>query len=171
MLAPRSAGPPPLEQTEYTPPHPDLIPGFGLGPDLNTNNILWYFYNSPFNDNSSANAAFLRYITQNLVGPERDRLLFNRAVFEEELKKRYPVGVTFVVTEEPRIPGEPWVIQRQNRRYEVDEGVRRVVMEVEATYYTVGLGIRMANSLWDILNAKMVRPASPSSSSAQQSKC
>lgn len=159
MLAPKSAGVPPIEYTEFTPPDPNLIPSFGLGPDLNTNNILWYFYNSPFNDQGSVNAAYIHWVAMNIPpGPQKDRIFGNRAVFEEELQKRYPVGVSFVVTEEPKAQGEPWVIQRQNRKYEsVEGGGRRIVMEVEATYYTVGLAIRMATSLWDILNAKMVR--------------
>ncbi|KAF2744546.1 hypothetical protein M011DRAFT_376134, partial [Sporormia fimetaria CBS 119925] len=112
------------------------------------NNVLWYFMNSPFYDASSNNQALLQYASS-LPPNERTTIFNNRVAFEEALRKHYPSGRQFVVISEAKKETDPWVVQRQN--VQLDERRERVV-EVEATYYTIG-GVRwvQAPSLREVL--------------------
>jgi mediator of RNA polymerase II transcription subunit 6 len=145
-MAPRV---PPLDEIEWEDPH--VIPGLGFGPELNTQNILWYFTNSPFFDAGSNNMSLLGH-AQN--APDRDRIFGNRLAFEEALRDRYPTGFQFVVTSEPKAEGEPWVIQRQQKTRDAVSG--EIVTEIQGTYFTVGNKVFMAPSLLDIVRSRMV---------------
>lgn len=138
----------PLDEIEWYDPH--LIPTLGMGPQLNTNNILWYFANSPYFDHSSNNSALVQHAAS---APNRDAIFFNRHNFETELRERFPTGRQFVVVSEPKAEGEPWVIQKQNKSYDKD---KNIVVEAEATYYTIGTSIFKAPSLGDVMKSRLV---------------
>ena len=131
---------------------PDLIPTLSAAGKLDTNTIIWYFYNSPWFDPSSNNATLL-----NQVGgtPQQDLLFTNRKAFEERLKIDYPYGTQYVVTHEPQAEGQPWVIERQEKSIDPLTG-RTNKIEVTATYYTQGTRIVMAKSVLDVLQARML---------------
>jgi mediator of RNA polymerase II transcription subunit 6 len=143
--------PPPEDEQFYNNPlaHPPL----DLGPTLNTNNVLWYFNTSQFFDHTSNNASLIAFGSQ-LPPKERLDLFRSRTAFEDALRSRFPTGVQYVVVEEAKGPGMPWVIQRQNRY--VDSKSGKTVVDVEGTFYSVGTTFYKAASLGDIVKARLV---------------
>lgn len=133
---------------------PNLIPTLGFGPELNGQNILWYFMNSPFFDHASNNQALFLKVQSSQNMEFRNTLLFNRLAFEDHLRTQYREGVHFVVTQEPKEPGQPWVIQRQSRV--VDESTGEVRTEVQGTWFTSGTKVLMAPSLADVVRTRLV---------------
>jgi mediator of RNA polymerase II transcription subunit 6 len=127
---------------------PDGIRSLELGDTLNTNNVLWYFRLSQFFDHTSNNASLIAYGSQ-LPHNERLALFRSRTVFEDALRTRFPTGIQYVVVEEPKGPGMPWVIQRQNRK-------GQDVADVEATFYSSGTTFLKAPNLRDVLQARLV---------------
>jgi mediator of RNA polymerase II transcription subunit 6 len=139
-------------EDEFLFDRPELLPTLSAAGKLDTNTILWYFYNSPWFDPSSNNATLL-----NQVGgtPQQDLLFSNRKAFEERLRTDYRDGIQFVVTREPQAEGEPWVIERQLKTIDPATG-KTGKIEVTATYYTQGTRITMAKSVLDVLQARML---------------
>ena len=127
-----------------------------MGDSLNGDNILWYFMNSPFYDPTSNNEALFKQLAA--AGPEGQPILNNRKLFEENLKTRFPLGVQFLVVAEPQGPGQPWVIQRQYKHRPIENGrvLDKTEIEVQGTWYAVGTEIRMAPSLLDIIQQRLV---------------
>ncbi|KAF2878407.1 MED6 mediator sub complex component-domain-containing protein, partial [Massariosphaeria phaeospora] len=120
------------------------------GGTLNSDSVLWYFANSPFFDSASNNVALINQVR----GTADESILWNRTAFEEALQTRFQVGVQFIVAAEPQAPGQPWVIQRQNRWY--DENTGEIKAGLEGTYFTQGTKISMAPSLWDVLESRLL---------------
>lgn len=148
----------PLDESEWEAPH--TIAGLGFGPELNSNNILWYFMNSTFFDPMCNNKAF---VDQKMMSGQRE-VFFDRHVFEAALQKEYPTGVQYLVTAEPKEPGQPWVIQRQNRTRNTEPGTEGFKTEVQGVYYTVGTKFLMAPNLRDVVQSRLVRFYSSTSS-------
>jgi mediator of RNA polymerase II transcription subunit 6 len=123
------------------------------GGNLNSESIMWYFMSSPFFDGASNNVALF---TQLHNTPGGQAILDSRIKFQEALQTRYPLGLQFIVVEEPQGPGQGWVIQRQMKERVVEEGKERVKVEIQGTYYTVGTRILMAPSLLDVLQTRLL---------------
>jgi mediator of RNA polymerase II transcription subunit 6 len=133
--------PQPAPEDEQFFDRPDLIPTLSAAGTLNSNTILWYFYNSPWFDQGSNNNSLLRQVGGT---PQQELIFNNRLAFEERLR-----------TDEPKGDGEPWVIQRQEKR--VDENTGKTAdTVVTATYYTQGTRIVMAKSVLDVLQTRML---------------
>ena len=123
------------------------------GGNLNSESIMWYFMSSPFFDGASNNVALF---TQLRNTPGGQAILDSHVKFQEALQQRYPLGLQFIVTQEPQGPGQGWVIQRQMKERVVEEGKERVKVEIQGTYYTVGTRILMAPSLLDVLQTRLL---------------
>lgn len=150
---------------------------------LHSDNILWYFSESPFFDRTSNNAILLSQASHNA---SMAHVLHTRAAFEERLRTMQ--GLEFVVAEQPTTisadsagggnggaqPGMPgqqqqdtgvWVIRKQTRRRRTkvdfeydddDDDDDGDEITVHAEYFVVGENIYMAPTLADILAARIV---------------
>ncbi|KAF1965887.1 hypothetical protein BU23DRAFT_337327 [Bimuria novae-zelandiae CBS 107.79] len=144
--------PQPAPEDELFFDNPAVLINLSAAGKLDTNTILWYFYNSPWFDGASNNATLLKQVTGT---PQQDLLFSNRKAFEDRLRTDYSYGTQYVVTAEPQVEGQPWVIQRQEKS--IDEATGRTgKIEVTATYYTQGTRIVMAKSMLDVLQARML---------------
>ncbi|KAJ5166454.1 Mediator of RNA polymerase II transcription subunit 6 [Penicillium canariense] len=145
-----------MEEILWTsPPHVKMMGGF-----LHSNNILFYFAESPFFDPTSNNASLAIQASYNEAF--RD-FVETRAKFEARLKTMQ--GLEFVVAFDPleaaqtdgnRLLKEPsniWVIRKQNRR-------KRTGMEDEvtviSTYFVVGETIYMAPSVASVVGNRIL---------------
>ncbi|PSN60295.1 hypothetical protein BS50DRAFT_214458 [Corynespora cassiicola Philippines] len=140
---------PPLDEQEWENPHIlRELPG-GV---LTTDNLYWYFSWSPYYESTCANTALWTQIQKQ---PEGIHIMLNRQRFEELLERDYPVGLRYMIVGEPLAPGQPWVIQRQNRvrNPETDE----IEVTVEGTYYVQGIKILQAPSLLDVLQTRLLQ--------------
>ncbi|KAF2443527.1 hypothetical protein P171DRAFT_415100 [Karstenula rhodostoma CBS 690.94] len=144
--------PQPAPEDEQFFDRPDLLPTLSAAGTLNSNTILWYFYNSPWFDQGSNNNSLLRQVGGT---PQQELIFNNRLAFEERLRTDYPYGTQYVVAYEPKGDGEPWVIQRQEKSVDENTG-KTAKTEVTATYYTQGTRIVMAKSLLDVLQTRML---------------
>lgn len=141
--------PPPEDEQFFN--APQNIPGLQLGDTLNSDNVLWYFSNSQFFDHASINHAYTQWVFQTMPENERSAVLRSRKNFEQGMRM-YARGSRFVVVDEPKGPGMPWVIQKQFW----EDGQLK---EVEATYYSGGVDgttFFKAPNLRDILNSRLV---------------
>ncbi|KAL5426315.1 hypothetical protein PMIN04_002008 [Paraphaeosphaeria minitans] len=144
--------PQPAPEDEWQFDRPDLLPTLSAAGTLNTNTILWYFYNSPWFDQGSNNNSLLRQVGGT---PQQELLFNNRVAFEERMRTDYPYGTQYVVAYEPKNDGEPWVIQRQEKSVDQETG-KTAKTDVTATYYTQGTRIFMAKSLLDVLQTRLL---------------
>ncbi|KAF2118947.1 MED6 mediator sub complex component-domain-containing protein [Lophiotrema nucula] len=147
---------PPLDEIEFFIP-PEYMPREVQYP-LTNDNILTYFYQSPFMDLSSNN---LTLFNASWKEPDGERLRNNRKVFEETLKLKFGdrPGTEYWVAADPQGPGQGWVIQKQVRSNE-PEGSSKLVVRVEGTYYTVANRIYQAPSLLDVLQLRLFQVSS-----------
>ncbi|EGE00503.1 Mediator of RNA polymerase II transcription subunit 6 [Trichophyton tonsurans CBS 112818] len=145
------------EITWRSPQHVQLMGGF-----LHSNNILFYFAESPFFDSTSNNAT----LTLQAMHNENFRqFIETREAFEGRLKTMQ--GLEFVVAQDPiqeaaaavaagNAPQEPsniWVIRKQNRRRQ--PGMQEEV-QILATYFVVGDSVYMAPSLMSVVGRRML---------------
>ncbi|KAF2016539.1 hypothetical protein BU24DRAFT_451043 [Aaosphaeria arxii CBS 175.79] len=145
--------PAPDEQMFYDPDA--FYRDVNFGETINSDNVMWYFSRSPWYDQQSNNNAFILQ-TAGLDINERNAIWQNRHNFERMLSSRFPLGIQYVVTGEAQSPGQPWVIQRQNRVKEIeDDGSEVTRTYVEAVYYVVGFAIFMAPSVGDIIRSRL----------------
>jgi mediator of RNA polymerase II transcription subunit 6 len=144
------AQPVPLDETEFD--QPWLLHELPGG-NLNSDSLLWYFYNSPFFDRTSNNSALINQLRSH---PDGQAIMFSRQAFEEQLAK-YAHGVQFKVVAEPQGPGQPWVLQKQFKTVHTETG--RPITQVQATYYTQGTKIFMAPSLLDVVQLRLLTTA------------
>lgn len=144
--------PQPAPEDEQFFDRPDLLPTLSAAGTLNSNTILWYFYNSPWFDQGSNNNSLLRQVGGT---PQQELIFNNRLAFEERLRTDYPYGTQYVVAHEPKGDGEPWVIQRQEKSVDENTG-KTAKVDVTATYFTQGTRIVMAKSVLDVLQARML---------------
>ncbi|KAF2736859.1 hypothetical protein EJ04DRAFT_413594, partial [Polyplosphaeria fusca] len=115
----------------------------------------WYFMGSPFFDPQSNNLQLFNDSFH--MGQEGVAIKTDRKRFEHVLQERFRTGVQFIVTAEPQEPGQPWVIQRQNRQEVEDpDGTMRIETKIEGTFFTLGTVIRMAPSLLDIIRSNLL---------------
>ncbi|KAJ5783780.1 uncharacterized protein N7518_009457 [Penicillium psychrosexuale] len=138
-----------------SPPHVQMMGGF-----LHSNNILFYFAESPFFDATSNNASLA--IQANYNDAFR-HFVETREAFEARLKTMQ--GLEFIVSYDPlqaaaqtdtRFAHEPsniWVIRKQNRRKRsgMDDEVT-----VIATYFIVGDCIYMAPSVASVVGNRIL---------------
>ncbi|KAK6497506.1 Mediator of RNA polymerase II transcription subunit 6 [Arthrobotrys musiformis] len=110
---------------------------------LNTNNILLYFFNSPFFDRSSNNSSLFM---QTQTNPALNHLIHNRAAFEGRLKSM--IGVEFVVAAEDPANGI-WVIKKQMRRSPTEAQLLDV-------YFVVGENVFMAPTMEKVMTARLL---------------
>jgi mediator of RNA polymerase II transcription subunit 6 len=150
--AARAMVPQPAPEDEQFFDRPDLLPTLSAAGTLNSNTILWYFYNSPWFDQGSNNNSLLRQVGGT---PQQELIFHNRLAFEERLRTDYPYGTQYVVAYEPKGDGEPWVIQRQEKSVDENTG-KTAATAVTATYYTQGTRIVMAKSVLDVLQTRML---------------
>lgn len=109
------------------------------------NNFSWYFYSSPWNEPEANNTAILNAHQNDPAGRE---IIYDRKEFHQRLVGM-PYGLQFVVAGEPQGPGQPWLMQRQNR---IDGGDTYV----EGNWYNQGTALRQAPSLLDVVRSRMV---------------
>ncbi|KAK6346297.1 Mediator of RNA polymerase II transcription subunit 6 [Orbilia blumenaviensis] len=129
---------PPLDELLWRMPW--FIQNWG---QLNTNNVLLYFFNSPFFDRSSNNSSLFMQAQTNAA---LNHLIHNRVAFEGRLKSM--VGVEFVVAAED--PANAiWVIKKQMRRSPTDAQLLDV-------YFVVGENIFMAPTMQKVMTARML---------------
>ncbi|KAJ5254115.1 hypothetical protein N7524_011295 [Penicillium chrysogenum] len=138
-----------------SPPHVQMMGGF-----LHSNNILFYFAESPFFDSTSNNASLA--IQANYNDAFR-HFVETREAFEARLKTMQ--GLEFMVSYDPlqaaaqtdnRFAHEPsniWVIRKQNRRKRsgMDDEVT-----VISTYFVVGDCVYMAPSVASVVGNRIV---------------
>jgi len=139
-----------LDETEFDAPY--LLHELPGG-NLNTDSILWYFMNSPFFDAASNNTALMQQLRNH---PDGHSTLMSRRLFEEHLA-RFPAGLSYFCVAEPQGPGQPYVIQRQFKMLNQETG--RPEVQVQGTYYTDGTRIRMAPSLLDVVQLRLLTTA------------
>ncbi|EEQ32631.1 Mediator of RNA polymerase II transcription subunit 6 [Microsporum canis] len=145
------------EITWRSPQHVQLMGGF-----IHSNNVLFYFAESPFFDSTSNNAT----LTLQAMHNENFRqFIETREAFEGRLKTMQ--GLEFVVARDPieeaaaavaagNAPQEPsniWVIRKQNRRRL--PGMQEDV-QILATYFVVGDSVYMAPSLMSVVGRRML---------------
>ena len=126
--------------------------------DADCTTVLFYFATSPFFDQVSGNQSL---ITQWANTPNQNDILGTRAKFEANL--RLQRGIQYVVehdpleekvlVEGPKGPEQSnvWVIRKQNRENERDDGVTAL-----GYYYIVNTVIYQAPSVASVLNNRLV---------------
>ncbi|KAA8643220.1 hypothetical protein EYZ11_003124 [Aspergillus tanneri] len=138
-----------------SPPHVQMMGGY-----LHSNNILFYFAESPFFDATSNNASLA--IQANYIEGLR-HVVGTRDAFEERLRGMQ--GLEFVVAYDPlqaaaqsdtqfaHEPSNIWVIRKQFRRKRsgLDDEV-----DVLATYFVVGDCIYMAPSVASVVGNRIL---------------
>ncbi|KAJ5902449.1 hypothetical protein N7495_002977 [Penicillium taxi] len=138
-----------------SPPHVQMMGGY-----LHSNNILFYFAESPFFDKTSNNASLAVQANYNETFRH---FLETREAFEGRLKTMS--GLEFVVTYDPlqaaaqsdtRFAHEPsnvWVIRKQNRRKRsgIDDE-----LTVISSYFVVGDCIYMAPSVASVVGNRIL---------------
>ncbi|KAI1477940.1 MED6-domain-containing protein [Daldinia eschscholtzii] len=137
----------PLDEIQWR--HPNYAQSLG---GLHSNNILFYFAESPFFDRTSNNAVLF---TQATFNENMKFILSTREQFEGRLKQMS--GLEFIVAQEPAESGPGmgtgvWVIHKQTRRKREPEDE----IIVHAAYYVIGENVYMAPTLADILSFRMV---------------
>ncbi|OJD17544.1 hypothetical protein AJ78_02357 [Emergomyces pasteurianus Ep9510] len=173
-MAAQSAAP--LEEITWrSPHHVQMMGGF-----LHSNNILFYFAESPFFDPTSNNASLAIQASYN---DNFRPFIETREAFEGRLKTMQ--GLEFMVAHDPlqeaaaaaaaaaggkqpqRLPQEPsnvWVIRKQTRKKRTGAGAgsgSRVAgdddeIQVLATYFVVGDSVYMAPSVLKIVGSRML---------------
>ncbi|KAH9867624.1 hypothetical protein IAQ61_008218 [Plenodomus lingam] len=139
---------PPLDEQEFD--QPALIAGLP-GQNLNVgNNLFWYFTSSPWFEPQSINISVFQNVQ---LSPDGQQIMNDRALWEERLRA-VEAGTQFIVTAEPQGEGQPWVLQRQNKRHNHETG--RVETHVEGNWYTQGTRMLMAPSLLDVMQSRML---------------
>ncbi|KAL1957255.1 hypothetical protein VTO42DRAFT_6161 [Malbranchea cinnamomea] len=148
----------PLEEITWrSPQHVQAMGGF-----LHSNNILFYFAESPFFDATSNNASLA---IQAIHNENLRHFIETREAFEGRLKTMQ--GVEFVVAHDPlqelaaeiagggppREPSNVWVIRKQMRtkRPGLEDNV-----QILATYFVVGDFIYMAPSVLSVVGRRML---------------
>ncbi|CBX96829.1 hypothetical protein LEMA_P099600.1 [Plenodomus lingam JN3] len=107
---------PPLDEQEFD--QPALIAGLP-GQNLNVgNNLFWYFTSSPWFEPQSINISVFQNVQ---LSPDGQQIMNDRALWEERLRA-VEAGTQFIVTAEPQGEGQPWVLQRQNKRHNHETG-------------------------------------------------
>lgn len=138
-----------------SPPHVQMMGGY-----LHSNNILFYFAESPFFDPTSNNASLAIQANYNEAFRH---FVETREAFEDRLKTMS--GLEFIVSYDPlqaaaqsdtRFAHEPsnvWVIRKQNRRKRngMDDEVT-----VISTYFVVGDCIYMAPSVASVVGNRIL---------------
>ncbi|KAK6524898.1 Mediator of RNA polymerase II transcription subunit 6 [Arthrobotrys megalospora] len=136
------AGDPPLDEIQWR--SPGFIQAFG---QLHSNNVLTYFFNSPFFDRSSNNSSLFMQAQTNF---SLNHLLHNRVAFEGRLKSM--VGVEFVVAAEDPA-NSIWIIKKQMRRSPTDAQVMDV-------YFVIGENIYMAPTVHGVMTSRLLSATS-----------
>ncbi|KAJ5099196.1 hypothetical protein N7532_006197 [Penicillium argentinense] len=138
-----------------SPPHVQMMGGF-----LHSNNILFYFAESPFFDPTSNNASLAIQASYNEAFRH---FIETREAFEDRLKTMQ--GLEFVVSYDPlqaaaqadgRFAHEPsnvWVIRKQNRR---KRGGMDDEVTIVSTYFVVGDCIYMAPSISSVVGNRIL---------------
>ncbi|KAI1648151.1 MED6-domain-containing protein [Daldinia loculata] len=137
----------PLDEIQWR--HPNYAQTLG---GLHSNNILFYFAESPFFDRTSNNAVLF---TQATFNENMKFIISTREQFEGRLKQMS--GLEYIVAQEPAESGPGmgtgvWVIHKQTRRKRDPEDE----VTVHAAYYVIGENVYMAPTLADILSFRMV---------------
>ncbi|PTU18716.1 hypothetical protein P175DRAFT_0443233 [Aspergillus ochraceoroseus IBT 24754] len=139
-----------------SPPHVQMMGGY-----LHSNNILFYFAESPFFDATSNNASLAIQANYNEAFRH---FVETREAFEGRLKTMQ--GLEFVVAYDPlqaaaqsntqfaRDPSNIWVIRKQTRRKRAGLDDEVVVL---ATFFVVGDCIYMAPSVASVVGNRIVR--------------
>ncbi|KAK6353068.1 Mediator of RNA polymerase II transcription subunit 6 [Orbilia brochopaga] len=136
------AGDPPLDEIQWR--SPGFIQAFG---PLHANNVLTYFFNSPFFDRSSNNASLYMQAQTNF---SLQYLIHNRAQFEGRLKTM--VGMEFIVAAEDPA-NSIWVIKKQMRRSPVE-------VQVLDVYFVIGENIYMAPTIHGVMTSRLLSATS-----------
>ncbi|KAJ5107599.1 hypothetical protein N7456_004274 [Penicillium angulare] len=138
-----------------SPPHVQMMGGF-----LHSNNILFYFAESPFFDPTSNNASLAIQANYNEAFRH---FVETREAFEARLKTMS--GLEFIVSHDPlqaaaqsntRFAHEPsniWVIRKQNRRKRTGTDDEVTVI---STYFIVGDCIYMAPSVASVVGNRIL---------------
>lgn len=135
------------DEQEFDQPH--LVGGIP-NQDLNFgNNPFYYFTSSPWFEPMCINVAVLNTLQ---IDPNGQQVMNDRKLWDERLK-REPTGVQFMIAGEPAAPGQPWVLQRQNK---VPNNEGKSETHVEGTWYMQGSKVLMAPSLLDVVQSRMV---------------
>lgn len=139
---------PPLDEQEFD--QPALIAGLP-GQNINVgNNLFWYFTSSPWFEPQSINISVFQNVQ---LLPDGQQIMNDRALWEERLRA-VEAGTQFIATAEPQGEGQPWVLQRQNKRHNHETG--RVETHVEGNWYTQGTRMLMAPSLLDVVQSRLL---------------
>ncbi|CAG8394951.1 unnamed protein product [Penicillium salamii] len=143
-----------------SPPHVQAMGGF-----LHSNNILFYFAESPFFDPTSNNASLAIQATYNEAFHQ---FIETREAFESRLKTMQ--GLEFIVSYDPlqataqingqftQEPSNVWVIRKQNRRKRSGMDDEVVVI---STYFIMGDAVYMAPSVASVVGNRIVSPPLP----------
>ncbi|KAI2011461.1 Mediator of RNA polymerase II transcription subunit 6 [Ophidiomyces ophidiicola] len=154
----------PLEEiTWHSPQHVQMMGGF-----VHSNNILFYFAESPFFDPTSNNASLA---LQAMHNENLRPFVETREAFEARLKTMQ--GLEFMVArdpllesaaanasatvrgEQPKEPSNVWVIRKQMRRKAVGKGGQDDV-QILATFFAVGESVFMAPSVWSVVGRRVL---------------
>ncbi|CAG7936986.1 unnamed protein product [Penicillium salamii] len=138
-----------------SPPHVQAMGGF-----LHSNNILFYFAESPFFDPTSNNASLAIQATYNEAFHQ---FIETREAFESRLKTMQ--GLEFIVSYDPlqataqvngqftQEPSNVWVIRKQNRRKRSGMDDEVVVI---STYFIMGDAVYMAPSVASVVGNRIL---------------
>ena len=147
-----------LDEQEFINP-PVLHPFPGQHID-HANNLTWYFANSQYYDSSSLNQAVF---SSHQNDPAKFEILHNRRDFERAVQN-IKHGVQFLVAGEPQGEGQPWLLQRQHKVPNAEDDVET---HVEGNYFNLGLSLRQAPSVLDVVRARLVRDPIPNTKRAK----
>ncbi|KAH8431267.1 mediator complex subunit MED6 [Aspergillus melleus] len=143
-----------------SPPHVQMMGGY-----LHSNNILFYFAESPFFDATSNNASLAIQANYNEA---LRHFVETRDAFEARLKTMQ--GLEFVVAYDPlqaaaqsdtqfaHEPSNVWVIRKQTRRKRAGLEDEVVIL---STYFVMGDCIYMAPSVASVVGNRIVRATLP----------
>ncbi|KAF2854986.1 hypothetical protein T440DRAFT_464301 [Plenodomus tracheiphilus IPT5] len=139
---------PPLDEQEFD--QPALIAGLP-GQHLNVgNNLFWYFTSSPWFEPQSINISVFQNVQ---LLPDGQQIMGDRALWEERLRA-VSAGTQFIAAAEPQGDGQPWVLQRQNKRH--NDQTSQLETHVEGNWYTQGTRVLMAPSLLDVVQSRLL---------------
>ncbi|KAI6782422.1 Mediator of RNA polymerase II transcription subunit-like protein [Emericellopsis cladophorae] len=120
---------------------------------LHSNNILFYFAESPFFERTSNNQVIF---SQAMTNPHEFWRIQTREAFESSLREMS--GLEFIVGEEPAESGPGmgtgvWVIRKQVRRKIAGDEDQTTIL---SSYFIVGEHIYQAPKLGDILSSRLL---------------
>ncbi|KAF1844644.1 uncharacterized protein K460DRAFT_335583 [Cucurbitaria berberidis CBS 394.84] len=152
-----------LDEQEFD--QPPLLGGVP-NHDLNFgNNPFYYFTSSPWFEPMCINVSVLNNLA---LDPDGQKTMNDRKLWDERLRRERD-GVQFMIAGEPQGPGQPWVLQRQNKVPNAEDN-KKIDTHVEGNWYFQGTRVLMAPSLLDVVQSRLLSVSTRMQQMAEISK-